>query len=143
VNKQEIKKQIKSYTAIGELAEERLAMLKLQLAEAEKSKLEPGAFGIADMATFPRIVLADGKYVTATGHISDREADRPTIVFGNILKLTEEWGKDLEECEVAGIRLSIRSDCIFVGEYRLIPENQGIFWKKIAQLYFTLKRKQG
>ena len=61
----------------------------------------------------------------------------------NIFDLLEEWGEDLEEREVAGIRISVRSDCIFVGEYRLsTQEKQELFWKTIAQEYFTLKRKE-
>ena len=150
MNRDEIQHKLEQAVKDVSKLQVEVEVLEIQLAKAKKPKLRHGDFGY-DKDGGPKTVLLEHSGNLLQGGVSyatTREGDpNRTLpldcVLGNIFDLLEEWGEDLEEREVAGIRISVRSNCIFVGVYRLsTPEKQELFWKTIAQEYFTLKRKE-
>ncbi len=152
MNKEEIQAELKRARAAETTIKNNIIELLEQLVEAENPKLGHGDFGIdTDNGSHPFIVMEQSTlygtpkafYENQMGLINADKALSSDLRLGNIFDLLEKWGEDLEEREVAGIRISVRNNCIFVGEYRLsTPEKQELFWKTIAQEYFTLKRKE-
>ncbi len=152
MDKKELEHQIKNYTLIKECAEERLAELLPQLAEAEKLKPEHGDFGIEDLEDggFPTVIIRETQFgdpsilrsirETHSCNSSNRTHPRYShsyAIYGNIFKLMEEWGKDLEEFDVGG-----RHFKIYPGDPDSFLQIEEI-WHKLGRLIFAYKRKQG
>ena len=122
MNNQEYKAKLESYL---ERAEAIVRGLKKDIdeadrmfAEAEKPKLKVGDFGIADMAIFPRIVIAEGEAITASGHVTDRKADMPSIVYFNVFDLIADWDKDFKNV----VMKNSYNDRVFLIQKSLLAE---------------------
>lgn len=103
MDKEEIKQKLEQAKRDKQLSDltyaKEIENLKHELAEAEKLKIWD--YGISGTSHFPRIVLPDGKLSTKTAIISgDREADRPTIIYGNLADDLKAISEPLEEFEL-------------------------------------------
>ena len=154
MNKEELEHKLEQAKTNSFEINKQVQQLEKQLRDVEKPKLRHGDFGIDtdDEKGCGSFIVMEQSTLFGTpkaffenqmGRINADESMSSDLRLGNIFDLLKEWGEDLEEREVAGIRISVRNDCIFVGEYRLsTPEKQELFWKTIAQEYLTLKRKE-
>lgn len=167
----EIKAEIVVLEKYAKETKDRLESLHQQLAGAEKPKLEHGDFGLVwdegESEKPSRFVVTNHKgnlhWCRHSGlpsliplfHLTEYKY----LIFGNILKFTEEWGKDLEEFEFEDIDNKVtlvveKSNTvkdIFIGVKDTQHFNRGVhltipefyeIWLKLGTALFTLKRKQ-
>ena len=154
MNKEEIEAKLHNYEERLKDIAKAIEELRDQVAKVEKPKLRHGDFGYSDEPVYPRIVLDDNKLATGIHVIDDNEADRPTVIFGNIFDLMEGWGEDFEdwESEIANlgdkrsITIGTLGKDIFMGttgdsgshSYKVAYE----IWRKLGHALASLKRKQ-
>lgn len=161
MDKKEMQKRICCLEGDCKNLKTEIGILKAELAEAEKPKLKHGDFGIS-FNTFGRLTLKglNGKMFSAglgCCYDPDRgDKDHPKVIFGNIFKMMDGWGKDLTEFKTGcttddRLEYYLKATLENNGDYRIgtqdntiiISANQvEIYWRKLGRMIMTRKRKQ-